>query len=436
MKQCPYCYAGIDDDSRFCAVCGKDLSKCKSCIRCGTVTDENAAWCSECGAPLEGNPQFVVFQEQERERIAKEEQQRREQELARIKYAEEQKVKLAEEQERQRREQELQRLKKEKEEKERLELQKQKDEDSYQCAMNMFKAQQFEEALGLITPIAQRTSMPEYMQLKSEVEKAYVIQLNGQIGELLQKKQYKDASALIKKALKITPEDKDLISSREIIKVQKKRKCKRILWIVIAILILLLGLVIAYQLKSTEEMLPIEIAAPVLPTNTEIKQDVSVSDESQSNLTYADLEDIAKKVFSAIPDHSKVSSLGMNQLSNDLYISLRDAWEAIPTDAEEIGDEEFLFYFLTGNGGDEVDYSSVKLLSVNLKTDTRCCIKVEYCTRWEDGEMAQEKVMTMILIVEDGKWVLDDFDGVKEMCKNYIDMNEEVVEEVAEEVAD
>ena len=49
MKKCPNCNSEISDDSRFCPVCGKQLSVCP---QCGTDIAPGARFCPTCGKNL------------------------------------------------------------------------------------------------------------------------------------------------------------------------------------------------------------------------------------------------------------------------------------------------------------------------------------------------------------------------------------------------
>ena len=152
------------------------------------------------------------------------------------------------------------------------------------------------------------------------------------------------------------------------------------------------------------------------PDNT----DASVNFSANDTLVQLEFEERVKALFETIPDHTEVSPAAKGRMSEELYNALHDAWEAIPDDLDGIGDEEFLFYFLTGNGGEFVDYSSVKLITDNSISDTERVVEVGYNTLWEEGEIAEEKSIKMHLKLERNELVLDDFDGVKEMCLDYI----------------
>ena len=67
MKQCPNCGARIDDDSRFCAECGKEITQANVCPHCGASVGESDAFCQNCGKSLnESRSSEPITYEEER----------------------------------------------------------------------------------------------------------------------------------------------------------------------------------------------------------------------------------------------------------------------------------------------------------------------------------------------------------------------------------
>ena len=56
MKQCPNCGARIDDDSRFCAECGKEIPQGTVCPHCGASMNDGDVFCQNCGKKPTDNP--------------------------------------------------------------------------------------------------------------------------------------------------------------------------------------------------------------------------------------------------------------------------------------------------------------------------------------------------------------------------------------------
>ena len=54
MNTCKFCGAPLDDDSQFCANCGKKIEpQGKTCPKCGAELEDGSAFCSKCGTRLE-----------------------------------------------------------------------------------------------------------------------------------------------------------------------------------------------------------------------------------------------------------------------------------------------------------------------------------------------------------------------------------------------
>ena len=54
MKKCNYCGAPLDDDSQFCANCGKKIElQGKKCSICGAEIENDAVFCSNCGTKFD-----------------------------------------------------------------------------------------------------------------------------------------------------------------------------------------------------------------------------------------------------------------------------------------------------------------------------------------------------------------------------------------------
>lgn len=106
-------------------------------------------------------------------------------------------------------------------------------------------------------------------------------------------------------------------------------------------------------------------------------------------------------------------------MTPDFFRALSEAFNAPVADYGEIGDNEWLWYFVTGNGGSEPVYS-VKSVSRTGKDTARAIITVRQ--KWEDGTCAEEdaKEYEVSLQCIDGQWLLDDFDGKKAACRAYV----------------
>ena len=53
MKKCPNCGAQIDDNSLFCAECGKQIPQGNVCSNCGALVNDGDTFCQNCGSKVE-----------------------------------------------------------------------------------------------------------------------------------------------------------------------------------------------------------------------------------------------------------------------------------------------------------------------------------------------------------------------------------------------
>ena len=79
----------------------------------------------------------------------------------------------------------------------------------------------------------------------------------------------------------------------------------------------------------------------------------------------------------------------------------------------EAMDHEWLYYFVTGNGGSIADY---EVVGVQLTDDAHAVATVKVRQKWEDGTLAEDSgVVEHQLYMEkvEGVWLMSDFDGRK-----------------------
>lgn len=130
------------------------------------------------------------------------------------------------------------------------------------------------------------------------------------------------------------------------------------------------------------------------------------------------LTDKTLELCQYIPDHV-LKPEAKEAMTPDFFRALSEAFNAPVADYGEIGDNEWLWYFVTGNGGSEPVYS-VKSVSQTDKDSARAIITVRQ--KWEDGSFAEEdaKEYEVLLKRVDGQWLLDDFYGKKAACQAYV----------------
>lgn len=131
------------------------------------------------------------------------------------------------------------------------------------------------------------------------------------------------------------------------------------------------------------------------------------------------LFECVKQAFYKIPDHAKVSEDAKPFMTKELYEALSAAWDVPCWCDGEIGEEEFLYYFVTGNGGSTV--GEVVYMEVISVQDRKQIIELKYTELW-DGKPGDElKTISLVMVEDNGKWLLDDFgNGTKEQCLSYI----------------
>ena len=129
------------------------------------------------------------------------------------------------------------------------------------------------------------------------------------------------------------------------------------------------------------------------------------------------LEKRAAELCQYIPDH-ELQERSKDYMTADFYAALDTMFNHLPE--FEAMDHEWLYYFVTGNGGTIADYT-VAGVEQSDKTHAVATIKVRQ--KWEDGsfdsttdieehQLAMEKV--------GGKWLISDFDGHKADCLRHI----------------
>ena len=106
-------------------------------------------------------------------------------------------------------------------------------------------------------------------------------------------------------------------------------------------------------------------------------------------------------------------------MTPEFFRALSEAFDAPVADYMEIGDNEWLWYFVTGNGGSEPVYG-VKSVSLTSKDSARAVITVRQS--WEGVIDPKENPKEYVVMLKrvNGRWLLDDFDGKKAECLAYV----------------
>ena len=132
-----------------------------------------------------------------------------------------------------------------------------------------------------------------------------------------------------------------------------------------------------------------------------------------------DLSEWALELCQYIPDHG-LKPEAKDYMTPEFFRAISEAFNAPVIDYGGIGDNEWLWYFVTGNGGGE-PYYGIKSVSSISKDRATAVITVR--ETWEgvfidSEEDAREYGISLKFV--GGKWLLDDFDGKKAECVDYV----------------
>lgn len=128
----------------------------------------------------------------------------------------------------------------------------------------------------------------------------------------------------------------------------------------------------------------------------------------------------AAELCQYIPDHELLEQ-SRGYLTDDFYAVLDTMFNRLP--AHEAMDHEWLYYFVTGNGGTIADY---EVVGVELTDPSHAVAAIRVRQKWEDGSFDSESdVEDHRLYMEKvkGEWLMSDFDEHKADCIQYIANN-------------
>ena len=128
----------------------------------------------------------------------------------------------------------------------------------------------------------------------------------------------------------------------------------------------------------------------------------------------------AAELCAYIPDHELLER-SRDYMTEDFYAVLDTMFYRLPE--HEAMDHEWLYYFVTGNGGTIADY---EVLSVEQTDATHAVATILVRQIWEDGSFDETSDLEEHLLYMErvgDKWLMADFDGHKEDCIRYIANN-------------
>lgn len=131
------------------------------------------------------------------------------------------------------------------------------------------------------------------------------------------------------------------------------------------------------------------------------------------------LRERAAELCKYIPDHELLEQ-SRDYMTADFYAVL-DTMFNLPQ--HEALDHEWLYYFVTGNGGTIADF---EVVSVEKTDATNAIATINVRQKWEDGSFdpssdIEEHKLSMQKV--DGQWLMSDFDDHKADCIRHIAIN-------------
>ena len=125
------------------------------------------------------------------------------------------------------------------------------------------------------------------------------------------------------------------------------------------------------------------------------------------------LQKRAAELCQYIPNH-ELSEKSKPYMTADFYNVLDTMFNQLPE--FEAMDHEWLYYFVTGNGGTIADY---EVADVEKTDDTHAVATIKVRQKWEDGSFDENTdIEEHKLYMEkvNGQWLMSDFDGHKQDC--------------------
>ena len=128
----------------------------------------------------------------------------------------------------------------------------------------------------------------------------------------------------------------------------------------------------------------------------------------------------AAELCQYIPDH-ELRETSKDYMTAEFYAVLDTMFNHLPE--HEAMDHEWLYYFVTGNGGTIADY---EVTDVKQTDDTHAIATIEVRQQWEDGSYTEDsdtEEHQLYMEKVDGQWLIADFDGHKQDCIRHIEIN-------------
>ena len=132
------------------------------------------------------------------------------------------------------------------------------------------------------------------------------------------------------------------------------------------------------------------------------------------------LSERALELCQYIPDHG-LNPEAEDHMTPEFYRVLSEAFDAPVVDYGEIGDNEWLWYFVTGNEA-ATPVFAIKSLSLVEETRAKAIVTVRTLSDVTQEFFGKISEYPIEMVRVNGKWLLDDFDGKKAECVDYVRM--------------
>ncbi|MBQ6741292.1 MAG: hypothetical protein IJR04_01720 [Bacteroidales bacterium] len=132
------------------------------------------------------------------------------------------------------------------------------------------------------------------------------------------------------------------------------------------------------------------------------------------------LKERAAELCKYIPDHELLEQ-SRDYMTEDFYAVLDTMFNRLPN--HEAMDHEWLYYFVTGNGGTIADY---EVVGIEMIDKNHAVATISVRQKWKDGSFDKSSdIEEHRLEMENmnGQWLMADFDGHKADCIRHIAIN-------------
>lgn len=117
----------------------------------------------------------------------------------------------------------------------------------------------------------------------------------------------------------------------------------------------------------------------------------------------------AEKLIDYVPDHEFNPSI-KPYMSEKYYSLLEEAWALPVVDFGMVGENEWLYYFLTGNDGYGSENTTKTILEAMAMDDWNAYVQMDYFGNVHD----------IVMHFENDDWTISNFDGTQDQLARYI----------------